>query len=116
AARSLFGGFVRLHKGARDDGSDCVAEPVTSGDGWDVRLVVAACAEGPKDVASTDGMILTQRTSPYFAAWVATHEQDLDDAAAAIGARDLPKLGEVMEYSTLKMHASGMAARPGVLY
>ena len=61
-------------------------------------------------------MTLTQRTSPYFDAWVSTHEADLEEAHAAILARDLARLGDVMEFSTLKMHASGMAARPGVLY
>lgn len=116
AARSVEGGFVRLHKGAREDGTDCFAEQVAAPDAWDVRLVVAHCAEGPKDVASTDGMNLTMKTSPFFAPWVETHEADIADAVAAIHARDLPRLGEVMEFNTLKMHASGMAARPGVLY
>ncbi|MEW5851127.1 MAG: diphosphomevalonate decarboxylase [Myxococcota bacterium] len=116
AARSLFGGFVRLNKGVKPDGSDCVASPIPAGDGWPVRLVVASCAAGAKDVASTDGMTLTEKTSPYFQAWVDTHEADMAAAEAAILRRDLPALGEVMEHSTLKMHASGMAARPGVLY
>jgi diphosphomevalonate decarboxylase len=116
AARSVLGGFVLLHRGERADGSDCVAEHLPAGDSWDVRLVVASCAAGAKDVSSTDGMNLTQTTSPYFSAWVATHEADLKDAHEAIRMRDISRLGEVMEFSTLKMHASGMAARPGVLY
>ncbi len=116
AARSLFGGFVRLNRGERADGADCVATPIPEAAGWDIRLVVASCASGPKDVSSTNGMTLTQRTSPYFDAWVSTHETDLEEAHAAILERDLARLGDVMEFSTLKMHASGMAARPGVLY
>jgi diphosphomevalonate decarboxylase len=115
AARSIFGGFVRLHKGQRDDGQDCLAEPIECGP-WDIRMVVASCAQGQKEVPSTQGMNETQRTSPYFSAWVQTHEADIQDAVQAIVARDLEKLGDVMEHSTLKMHASGMAARPGVLY
>lgn len=116
AARSIEGGFVRLHKGARADGTDCFAEQVLEPAAWDVRLVVVHCAEGPKEVASTDGMNLTMKTSPFFDAWVNTHEVDMEEAVAAIRARNLPKLGDVMEFNTLKMHASGMAARPGVLY
>ena len=114
AARSIFGGFVRLHKGERDDGGDCFAEPLTSS--LDVRLVVVRTVAGKKDTGSTDGMEHTAETSPYFKAWVDTHDDDLVDATAALLAGDLPKLGEVMEHSTLKMHATTLAARPGFFY
>jgi diphosphomevalonate decarboxylase len=116
AARSLFGGLVLMHRGARDDGTDSVAEPLTTPDGLDLRLIVVRCADGPKDVPSTDGMKHTEVTSPYFSAWVSTHAADLDQAQAAIAAADLATLGEVMEHSTLKMHASAMGARPGFWY
>ncbi|MBI5496424.1 MAG: diphosphomevalonate decarboxylase [Deltaproteobacteria bacterium] len=116
AARSLFGGFVLMEKGVREDGTDACAQPLPAGDGWPVRLVVAACAEGPKEVSSTDGMTHTQHTSPYFPAWVDTHDADLRAAADHVRTRDLERLGEVMEFSTLKMHASAMASRPGVIY
>ncbi len=114
AARSIYGGFVKLHKGERDDGSDCFAEPLTSP--LDVRLVVVRTVAGKKDTGSTDGMEHTASTSPYFKAWVDTHDADLRDAMTALTAGDLPKLGEVMEHSTLKMHATTLAARPGFFY
>ena len=114
AARSIFGGFVRLNKGDADDGSDCFAEPIAST--LDVRLVVVRCGEGEKAHKSTDGMEHTAQTSPYFAPWVATHQADLDAAVAALNDADLPRLGEVMEHSTLKMHATTLAARPGFFY
>lgn len=116
AARSLFGGLVLMHRGERDDGMDSVAEPLTTPDGLDLRLLVVRCASGPKDVPSTDGMKHTEQTSPYFAPWVTAHAADLDEAQAAIAAGNLEKLGEVMEHSTLKMHASAMGARPGFWY
>jgi diphosphomevalonate decarboxylase len=117
AARSLFGGLVVMERGVREDGGDCVARPLESpGPGWDLGLVVATCAAGPKDVGSRDGMGRTARTSPYHAAWVATHQEDLHLAVEAAGRRDLAGLGEVVEHSTLKMHADAMAARPGILY
>ncbi|HEY1098940.1 MAG TPA: diphosphomevalonate decarboxylase [Myxococcota bacterium] len=114
AARSIFGGFVRLNKGVRDDGGDCFAEALPAS--LDVRLVVVRTVAGKKDTGSTDGMEHTSSTSPYFDAWVKTHDTDLVDAADAIAAGDLPKLGEVMEHSTLKMHATTLAARPGFFY
>lgn len=116
AARSVFGGFVVLERGVRKDGSDCFARPLEVASSLDVKLVVARCAVGKKDTLSTAGMEHTAETSPYYAAWVETHQRDLDDAEAAAVAGDLEKLGEVMEHSTLKMHATTLAARPGFFY
>jgi diphosphomevalonate decarboxylase len=117
AARSIFGGFVEMAPGQRADGADAVAAPVNGGDSWgDVRLVVAVTSAGPKAVGSTDAMEHTARTSPYYAAWVASVPGDLADARAAVAARDLPRLGGVAERSAMRMHASAMAADPPVLY
>jgi diphosphomevalonate decarboxylase len=106
---------VLLHRGVRDDGDDCFAEPLPA-PAFDARLVVVRCGEGKKDTGSTDGMDLTAATSPYYRAWVDTHDADLRDAREALAAGDLPRLGEVMEHSTLKMHATTLAARPGFFY
>jgi diphosphomevalonate decarboxylase len=116
AARSIFGGFVHLHKGAAADGSDCFAEPVDGANEWGVRLVVAVTSEGAKETLSTDGMTHTAETSPYFAQWISTSEPDLAAARQAIAARDLEALGVVTERSCMAMHASAMAARPAVVY
>jgi diphosphomevalonate decarboxylase len=122
AARSLFGGFVRMHRGERADGSDCFAEPaerLTGGrtaEELDVRMVLAITRKGPKETLSTDGMRHTADTSPYFAAWVQTSEPDLAAATDAIRRGDLEALGVVTERSALSMHASALAARPAVLY
>lgn len=116
AARSLFGGFVRMHRGVLSDGSDAVAEPVPCHPALDVRLIVVRCATGRKKDTSTDAMQHTALTSPYYSAWVDEHERDLETAQSALADGDLAALGEVMEYSTLKMHASALAARPGIWY
>lgn len=114
AARSLFGGFVELVRGVRDDGEDCVARPLATS--LDVRLLVVRCAVGRKHTDSTRGMDVTAQTSPYFGAWVDTHEADLARARDALAAANLEKLGSVMEHNTMKMHASALAADPWVLY
>ena len=118
AARSLFGGFVRMHRGELADGTDSFAEPMTvrSAEDMNVRMVLGITKKGPKETLSTDGMRHTAETSPYFAAWVATSEPDLADATAAIARNDLEALGVVTERSALTMHASALAARPAVLY
>jgi diphosphomevalonate decarboxylase len=115
AARSIFGGFVEMHKGARPDGEDAFAEPL-DGAGFDVRMVVAVTSHGAKSTLSTDGMRHTAETSPYYDAWVRSSDADLADARRAIAARDLELLGTVTERSALAMHASALAARPAVVY
>lgn len=114
AARSIFGGLVLLHRGERDDGEDCFAEPLATP--LELRMVIGVCGEGPKSTLSTDGMGHTAATSPYYAAWVATHPADLLAAQEAAARGDLPALGEIAERSCLTMHASALAARPGVIY
>lgn len=116
AARSIFGGFVLMPRGQRDDGSDAVAKPLHAAAHWPLRVVIAITDRGYKKVPSTQGMQQTMRTSPYFDTWVAQQEADLQQAAAAIAQRDFDRLAELAEHSCLKMHASALAARPGVLY
>lgn len=116
AARSIFGGFARMHAGTRADGTDAVAEQLHGPDHWGLRVVIAVTVEGAKEVASTDGMTLTEQTSPYFAAWIGTVEPDIARATAAIDARDFAGLARVAERSALAMHASAIAADPGVIY
>ena len=58
----------------------------------------------------------TARTSPFYAAWIASVARDLQDARAAIAERDLPRLGAVAERNAIRMHATAMAADPPILY
>jgi diphosphomevalonate decarboxylase len=116
AARSIFGGFVEMARGERADGRDAFAAPVPGGDWRDVRLVVAVTSDAAKALGSTEAMERTSRTSPYYAAWVASVAGDLAEARAAIAARDLDRLGAVAERSALRMHSSALAAEPGILY
>jgi diphosphomevalonate decarboxylase len=115
AARSIYGGFVELPRGEPGDAA-CAARPLAPPDHWDVRIVVAVANEGPKDVGSTEGMTLSERTSPYYRAWVESSDALAREVREGILARDLTKVGEAMEQSTLAMHACMMASRPGLLY
>jgi diphosphomevalonate decarboxylase len=116
AARSIFSGFAEMAAGTRADGRDAVARPVPEGEGWEVRLVVAVTAKGPKPMGSTAAMAHTAATSPYYAAWVAGVGADLAAARTAIATRDLAALGAVAERSALRMHAAALAADPGIIY
>lgn len=116
AARSLFGGFCEWEAGVADDGSDCRARGLFEADHWPLEVVVAITDPGPKAVSSREGMNRTMATSPYYPAWVASVPADLERARQAIAARDFDELAAVSEHSALKMHASALAAQPGLLY
>ena len=116
AARSIFGGFVEMKAGALADGSDAIAIPVPDGEAWQLRLIVAVTAEEEKAIGSTEAMDRTERTSPYYRAWVDSIPRDLQDAVAAIAERDFSRLGALAERNAIRMHASAMAADPPILY
>ncbi len=115
AARSIYGGFVELQAGI--PGNDALAaEPLFGPDHWDVRIVVAVAAKGPKKVGSTEGMERSRLTSPFYEAWIVGAPAIAEAIRAALGARDLDRLGAAMEQSTLAFHACAMASAPGILY
>lgn len=116
AARSLAGGWVEMAAGARPDGRDAVATQIAPPEHWDLRCVVLLTATGPKETGSTTGMERTAATSPYYEPWVASVDDDLVAARAAVLNRDFEALTVVAERSCLRMHASAIAADPGVLY
>ncbi len=117
AARSIFGGLVVLGVGTPSQRDSAVATPLLAPEEWaDLRMVIGIVSEGPKDTPSTDGMNLTAATSPFYRPFVSGAPGDLADAIRAVRQRDLLALGTVAERSALRMHASAMAADPGVVY
>ncbi|MBK8012344.1 MAG: diphosphomevalonate decarboxylase [Deltaproteobacteria bacterium] len=115
AARSVFGGFCRMHAGVEPDGRDAFAVPF-EGAALELVAAVVVAKASKKTTGSTDGMNLTQKTSPYHAAWVTAVSRDLLAAEDALRAGDLMTLADVVEGNCLAMHADAMAARPGILY
>ena len=117
AARSIFGGFVRMDAGTRPDGSDAFATPIESPLAGTVRMVIAVVGGGvAKTHGSRDAMDHTAATSPYYTSWIALVPTDLAAAEAAIARGDIQALGEIAEANALAMHASAIAARPAVIY
>lgn len=116
AARSIFGGFVEMHRGVHADGADSIAEPILDAEVWPLEVVIAISQRGKKAVGSTEGMLRTAMTSPFYRAWVEHQPADLDQARAAIRQRDFEALTGVAEGSALAMHGLAMSARPGLLY
>lgn len=115
AARSIFGGFARMHAGSASE--DAYAEPVESPLLERIRMVIAVVGGGaPKQRGSRDAMDHTAATSPFYRAWLELVPRDLAAVHAALEAGDLERLGALAEANALAMHASAIAARPAVLY
>jgi diphosphomevalonate decarboxylase len=116
AARSIFGGFVEMSKGKQADGSDSIARQIAPEDCWDIRVLIAITSTEAKKTGSTEGMQHSAETSPYYSGWINTSEKDLTEMRQAIKSRDFKTLGEISEYSCLKMHGLMMSSRPGLIY
>lgn len=116
AARSLFGGFAQMHRGDQDDGHDAYAEPLLGAQAWPLGVVIAITETASKKIDSTQGMQSSAASSPYYDAWVNSSPDDLSAMRAAIAARDFAKVGELTEFSCLKMHGLMLSAQPGLLY
>lgn len=115
AARSLWHGFVKWHRGENKDGSDSVASPLMS-DWQSLRIGLLEIDIGPKKVSSRLGMTHTVQTSPLYHHWPTIAENDLLTIERAIAERDFVLLGETSEANALTMHATMLAARPALSY
>jgi diphosphomevalonate decarboxylase len=79
-------------------------------------MIVALTRAGEKAVGSTEGMLRTARTSPYYDGWVKQAPASCDRIRRAVLDRDIEALGPAMEASALAMHASMFAADPPIVY
>jgi len=116
AARSIFGGFVEMARGRREDGADAVAQPLLDAGAWPLEVLIAVTEQAAKPLASSAAMAATSESAPYYAAWVRSSRPDLRAARKAVLARDFDALADVSVHSCLKMHALMMSSRPPVLY
>lgn len=115
AARSVFGGFVEWLPGEASDGSDSCAVQLAPPEHWPLGVVVAITEPGRKRVGSRAGMAYALK-SPFFPAWLESHDADLDAVRQGILGRDLATTGRAAEANCLKMHAVSLAASPPLLY
>ena len=115
AARSLFGGFVELRL-TPDGPHPTETRQLLESSAWPLRVLVAVTDPGPKAIGSTEGMLMTERSSPYYPAWVESSPADLSQARSAVERLDFEALAAVSESSCLKMHSVMLSARPGLVY
>ena len=113
APRSLFGGIVLL---TINESGEWRCKSLLAPDEWPLKVVVAVTETAAKSVDSRSAMELTRRTSPFYSAWLRGQDADLEDARRAVERRDFDRLAELSEHNCLKMHATVLGARPGVVY
>ena len=112
AARSLYGGYVELAV----DGEDISLTQLADAESWPLSVVVAVTATGPKAVPSGAAMRRSAATSPFYERWVERQSADLDEARAAVFARDFERLAAISEHNCLKMHSVTWTSRPPIAY
>jgi diphosphomevalonate decarboxylase len=116
AARSIWGGFVEMKIGTKSDGSDSFAVQIADEKYWDIHFLIAITSEKEKKIGSTEGMNHTSKTSPFYKQWIKSSRVDLQKMRHAILTKNFTKLGELTEFSCLKMHAVALSANPGLVY
>ena len=114
ACRSLWGGWVQWQRGVLADGTDSHGTPLAGADHWDVRMIVAMISSGPNRWLNRSHD--PNSGSALYPGWVAASETDLRIASQAVVDRNLEQLGQTMEASTLRMHATMMSAVPSIRY
>ncbi len=115
AARSLYGGFVELCL-TGDETRPTATRQILDPAAWPLRVAIAVTDTGPKEVGSSEGMVHSEKTSPFYEAWVVSAGSDLAAARSAVEQRNFAALAEISESSCLAMHAVMLSSRPGLLY
>ncbi|MCH2109630.1 MAG: diphosphomevalonate decarboxylase [Polyangiaceae bacterium] len=110
AGRSIFPGFAEL---LAETGPGA---PIAPANHWDVAMLVAVIASGPKPIGSTGGMLQTAQTCPYYSAWVKDAPAVFDEVKAGVLERDFERVAIHMEHSTRMMHATMITSLPPVIY
>ena len=116
AARSIFGGFVEMHKGAEPDGSDCYAEQLYPTEFFPLYVIVVITNSEIKKTSSRNGMLISKNTSPYYSNWVNTSEYDINAMKMALREKDFDKIADLSIRSCLKMHSVMMTSNPPLMY
>lgn len=113
ACRSIPPGFVEWATGKSHETS--FAHTIAPPDHWALRDCIAIVSAEHKAVGSSEGKARAP-SSPLYRARVESATAHVAACRAAILARDLTALGEIMETDAVMMHAIAMTSRPPIYY
>ncbi|AEV95291.1 diphosphomevalonate decarboxylase [Pediococcus claussenii] len=114
ASRSIYGGFVRWHRGIDHDTS--FATPIPTKNFDDLRIITVVVNSAAKKILSTNGMKSVAQTSPFFDSWVQQANQDVTKMISALEIGDFDKLGMIAEQNAMLMHSTTLSANPAFTY
>lgn len=112
AARSVFGGFVQLTPGD----AAIEVEQLARADDWPLQVIVALTNEDQKPIGSSEAMMRSEKSSPFYQRWIEAQALDLGAARDALFDRNFAVLSGVCEHNCLKMHSLTWTSRPPVVY
>jgi len=116
AARSLYGGFVEWPAPGERSSDDPAAEQIAGPDHWEELCDVIAVVEiGPKVVSSIEGH-RRALTSPYYEKRQELLPARLEEVRRAIAAKDIERLGPVIEEEAIDLHLIAMSSLPPIFY
>ncbi len=115
AARSVFGGFVKLQAGTNEES---FGVQLWDEKHWDLSDVIAIVDPGMKKVKSREGMRLSKQTCPrkVYSNFVGMAESLVGQAAEAVAIRDLEGLGKVYEADNMLFRTVCMNTKPHLDY
>lgn len=115
AARSVFGGFVKLQTGADEES---FGVQLWDEKHWNLCDLIAIVDPGMKKVKSREGMRLSKQTCPrkVYSNFVGMAEAHVGQAAKAVAIRDLEGLGKVYEADNMLFRAVCMNTKPPLDY
>lgn len=117
ATRSVMGGFVEWKRGEAADGSDSYAVQIADENFWpEFRMVACVTSKKEKKVKSRAGMAQTVKTSPMYATWLETVNEDIEAVKKGILVKDFTTVGRTAEENCLKMHATMITTKPPIIY
>lgn len=113
AARSVYGGFVELHKGSSHD--EAYAEQLADEHHWDLVDIIAIVNSSKKKMSSSEGHA-TADSSPYFKTRLQEMQPRIEKTRKAILQKNIKALGPCIEEDTISMHTVMMTSVPPAYY
>jgi diphosphomevalonate decarboxylase len=118
ACRSIYGGFVRWHKGAESGGGDSIATQIVPATHWpQMRVVVLVVNDEQKKYSSTSGMKRSVETSQFLELRAAkVVPKRVEEMVGAIERKDFETFARVTMQDSNQFHSVCLDTYPPCFY
>ncbi|CAH0386673.1 unnamed protein product [Bemisia tabaci] len=117
ACRSIYGGFVRWHKGDLADGSDSIATQIAPPSHWPLHVFILVVNDKQKKIGSTPGMQRTALTSELVQYRIKESvPKRIEDIIQAVKERNFDKFAEITMKDSNQFHAVCLDTYPPNIY